>query len=138
MARARPVARARWTEPAELAACLAALCLSGRHLALAKRGFALTQVEAELSAAGRLTVRVVWERAMQRAGGGLLARARRHRRTVDTLAIDLPPGRDLYAAQQLQARAKLGKVTASGAANAPARAHFDAPPERAAGGAACR
>jgi hypothetical protein len=115
MSRAKPVASARWTAPAELTECLAALQLSARHEVLAKRGFDLVEVEAKLSDAGRLTVRVVWDRAMQPAGEGLLARARRHRRLVDKLVVDLPFHRALFVQQRLQSRGHLSEMAEASA-----------------------
>ncbi|WP_119167121.1 hypothetical protein [Algihabitans albus] len=102
----KPIARCQWQREPDLADCLAALNLTAKHLALAKLGYRLQPIEAELSATGRLTVRVAW--TLERpCGCGSRPGARRRSRIAETVTLDLRGAAAFRAADLLTRRAKL-------------------------------
>ena len=102
----KPIARCQWHRESDLADCLAALDLTAKHRALSELGYRLQPIEAELSATGRLTVRVAWTLQRPRGGGSRFG-ARRRSRIAETATLDLRGGAAVRAAELLTHRAKL-------------------------------
>lgn len=102
----KPIARCQWHREPDLADCLAALDLTARHKALSDVGYRLQPIEAELSATGRLTVRVAWTLERPR-GAGSRPQVRRRSRIAETVTLDLRGAAAFRAADLLTRRAKL-------------------------------
>lgn len=111
----KPIARCQWQREPDLAECLAALDLTARHKALSDVGYRLQPIEAELSATGRLTVRVAWTLNRTHGCGGRFG-ARRRSRIAETATLDLRGAAAVRAAELLSRRAKLQASLGAGLA----------------------